>query len=794
MVSRETVAVEPQVFSLLIYLIENKERVISKDELIENIWEGRFVSESAISSRIKSARKTLNDDGKTQRLIKTVHGVGFRFVGELKESDEIVAASLLEPESGTIDVDQNPQRRAEDKNSLNASEKPVENSKRLVLPIAALILVIAIIYLVFKPSNDFAPSESRIAILPIDNATQDALHDWTSLGLMSYVSHYLSKGANVKTVSPQSTMAIAGEGVLTNADTLSVSEDVLVKLRNSQGASHVVMARLEVNEQLLSIRYSVYTPDGQSPVQTIVGETPIELAKKLGQSIISTLPRSGELKTDLRAISDDPFISEAYSRGRALQLQGDPEEARNLFKVASEQGPSDIWLRYEYALSTRMMGEAEEALLLFEVLAEEAKQHQNISALVSIQNALGILYWRKGDRATAAEYYQSALSGAEKVDDKKYLGTILINLGILARNKGDTSASRHYLNRALTTFSEAGYPQPPGSLLNSLSNLEQSVGNVDIAKKYLLQALEGARLINNKRHAAAMLTNLGLLEQQLGNWQLSEVYLEEGLEIRQQLKHKIGITQSLNALAELKTDIGQFNSAITYANTAIGISKESNNQPLLARSLSAHGIASLMGNNIVNGRADLTKANSIYSELGQNKAVNNLTIYLERADFQEKNRDSAFPLTHMAVDSDSSEYSDSTRLLAFELAADIQLATEDLRSAEISLENALVLAEKRKENTILVRLSVKLGMLHLQNNQPDLAAAFLGNARQLLPEMYETLKLGAYYENHQGNYKNAKKLMNQAKLVAFDRWSEDDQQALSLFESAASKSQSEVKT
>lgn len=59
MVSGETVAVEPQVFSLLIYLIENKERVISKDELIENIWEGRFVSESAISSRIKTLNAVL---------------------------------------------------------------------------------------------------------------------------------------------------------------------------------------------------------------------------------------------------------------------------------------------------------------------------------------------------------------------------------------------------------------------------------------------------------------------------------------------------------------------------------------------------------------------------------------------------------------------------------------------------------------------------------------------------------------------------------------------------------------
>ncbi len=77
------VAIEPQVFSLLVYLVENHQRVVSRDDLIEAIWAGRFVSDAAISSRIKSARQALGDNGRDQRLIKTIHGRGFRFVADV---------------------------------------------------------------------------------------------------------------------------------------------------------------------------------------------------------------------------------------------------------------------------------------------------------------------------------------------------------------------------------------------------------------------------------------------------------------------------------------------------------------------------------------------------------------------------------------------------------------------------------------------------------------------------------------------------------------------------------------
>ena len=77
----EIVHVEPQVFDLLVYLVRNRERVVSKDELLDAIWEGRIVSEAALSSRINAARRAIGDTGNDQALIRTVHKRGFRFVG-----------------------------------------------------------------------------------------------------------------------------------------------------------------------------------------------------------------------------------------------------------------------------------------------------------------------------------------------------------------------------------------------------------------------------------------------------------------------------------------------------------------------------------------------------------------------------------------------------------------------------------------------------------------------------------------------------------------------------------------
>ena len=79
------IKVEPQVFDLLAYLVTRRDRVISKDELIEAVWHGRIVSDSALTTRINGARQAIGDNGAEQRQIRTIRRRGFRFVGDVRE-------------------------------------------------------------------------------------------------------------------------------------------------------------------------------------------------------------------------------------------------------------------------------------------------------------------------------------------------------------------------------------------------------------------------------------------------------------------------------------------------------------------------------------------------------------------------------------------------------------------------------------------------------------------------------------------------------------------------------------
>ena len=88
-----TVHVEPQVFDLLVHLVENRDRVVSKDDLIAAVWGGRIVSDSTLTSRINSARKAIGDSGEQQSLIRTVARKGFRFVGTLHDEAGTPAAA-----------------------------------------------------------------------------------------------------------------------------------------------------------------------------------------------------------------------------------------------------------------------------------------------------------------------------------------------------------------------------------------------------------------------------------------------------------------------------------------------------------------------------------------------------------------------------------------------------------------------------------------------------------------------------------------------------------------------------
>jgi TolB-like protein len=144
----DPVALEPQVFDLLVYLLRNRDHVVSKDDLIAAIWLGRIVSESTLTSRINAARKAIGDSGEEQRLIRTIARKGFRFVGEVQAQAARDAAHAT-PTHGD-------------------SSEP----SRPALPL---------------------PDRPAIAVLPFTNMTDDPAQDYFSDGISEDIITALSK-------------------------------------------------------------------------------------------------------------------------------------------------------------------------------------------------------------------------------------------------------------------------------------------------------------------------------------------------------------------------------------------------------------------------------------------------------------------------------------------------------------------------------------------------------------------------------------------------------------------------
>ncbi len=84
----DVIPLEPKVFDLLLYLADRRERVVTKRELLENLWSGEHVTESVLTTNVRTLRRVVGDDGRAQRVIKTVHGRGYRFVASLREAEE----------------------------------------------------------------------------------------------------------------------------------------------------------------------------------------------------------------------------------------------------------------------------------------------------------------------------------------------------------------------------------------------------------------------------------------------------------------------------------------------------------------------------------------------------------------------------------------------------------------------------------------------------------------------------------------------------------------------------------
>ena len=197
---RKAVHVEPQVFNLIVYLIEKRERVVSKNELIGAVWNGRVIADSTFTSRINAARRALGDDGRAQRVIQTVQRRGFRFVAALRTAPD-ASPDIARSVDGAIE---------------DRSARPS-------------VAVLPFRYLGLDPNQDFV----------IDGLTEDIINA-------------LSKFRNLFVISPMTSFTYKGRTIQASQAGSELGVAYIV-----EGSARIVAERIRITAELTDARAGV---------------------------------------------------------------------------------------------------------------------------------------------------------------------------------------------------------------------------------------------------------------------------------------------------------------------------------------------------------------------------------------------------------------------------------------------------------------------------------------------------------------------------------------------------------
>jgi adenylate cyclase len=302
----ELISLEPQVFDLLFYLVQNRDRVVSKDDLWEAVWGGRIVSDSALTSRITAVRKAVGDSGEAQRLIRTVPRKGIRFVGVVREEQKPDARPVTAEDSQRSPVVPGIEPNSAPRLSI------------IVLPFANL-------------SDD--PEQEYFA----DGITDDLTTDLTRISgsfviARSTASAYKGRAVDVKEIGRELGVRYVLEGSLRRSgDKVQAN----VQLIDCKSGAHVWADRFETDRRNLAVAHN-------------------EITSRLAQTLHLELVRDAGRRVEQEQ-SVDPDAQDLMMRGWAWYHRPRSamatQEAQRAFERALDVDPRSVDARIGLALT-----------------------------------------------------------------------------------------------------------------------------------------------------------------------------------------------------------------------------------------------------------------------------------------------------------------------------------------------------------------------------------------------------------------------------------------------------------
>jgi TolB-like protein/DNA-binding winged helix-turn-helix (wHTH) protein len=509
----EPIHLSKRPFQVLIYLIRHRDRLITRDELLERFWDGREVYDDSVRKAVSTIRKALDDRRDPPRFIETRYGEGYRYVGPLAEQWSTAGPAAVEVErvrGVKIVVEEEIHEAPDDREGGKPDDEPASKALRLAgqkarraplavsLAVALTAIALGVAAFAFYRSranpNEIAPAPPRsIAVLPLKNLSGDPEQDYFSDGVTESLITELARIRDLKVIARNSTFAFKGKEVDVReiGQRLGVAAVLEGSVRR-QGETVRVTIRLVSAED----RRVLWTGDATRPLKDIIAVQD-EIGCSVAESLRVVLCRDPNHKPGTNNLA----AYDAYLKARARRLNGDPKQAAELYQQAVDADQN-------YALGWAGLAEAYTVMEVNSMVpprsmtpkAKECAFKAMVldGALAAPHAALGLLAaFSDRDWATGERYFKQALA----INPNYAIGHAWYANTLLAQGKYAEAEAEYLRARELDPLN-AGFAnnlaetyyywrQPERCLAQAAQALEMEPGNqwarVNQAKCYSQQ-------------------------------------------------------------------------------------------------------------------------------------------------------------------------------------------------------------------------------------------------------------------------------------------------------------------
>ncbi|MEP6872860.1 MAG: transcriptional regulator [Burkholderiales bacterium] len=457
--------IEPRAFNLLAYLLEQRHRVVSKDELLDKIWPGEVVSVGSIARAVLKARQALGDDDESV-FIKTVPRVGYRFVAPLSPGNPLV------PGRGD--------------GGLRGGERA-----------------------------------TSVALLPFENLTGERELDWVELGLMTLVNNALANATRLAPISTPSLLTALG-----SLPAKAGREARSAAVQRLTGAQHVVEVSISREAAGYRLDSRVLTLP-TTPAHTLYDEEPTALGQRLARQLPVILLPDTQAATSVGFDLADPLANQAFARAEQAAAEQKWQPAINLLKVVLDLAPDSHAVRLEYLRALAAFGDVEAHAVASQLLAQ-AEADNDMLLAAAVHQAIGRAHLNWAALDPAKFHLEQALLLAAGRQTPDWTAQTLLLAASVAVHERNFAVAEDHLDRVERLCEQSGNRIFPLARINMQAIIAASTGDLSRSLRLSREVIHRGRAQRVYRYFMDACGNAALDCVALGMLKDAAAHGEEG--------------------------------------------------------------------------------------------------------------------------------------------------------------------------------------------------------------------------------------------------------------------------